>query len=489
MSFNRGTACRVFVVISLLGAAAAQAQVLSPNLVYTSVQPCRVFDTRGGGGPIAPGAGNARTFNIVGNNSPDFTGQGGHPGGCNIPGFFTPNGGQPISQAQAVVINLIAVNAQGAGDLRAWPSDQAKPAASVLNYAPVTGLNIANAVVVPLKQSAQGGDITIQADVAATDVVGDVAGYFSNNVQTNTVLGLGSLQATPPGLNNTAFGNSSLAANTGDGNTAIGGQTLPVNTTGANNTAVGFRSLASLNGGSNNTALGGNAMQSNTSGSNNVAIGNFALDNNVSGSNNVAIGFSAGENETGSNKLYIANSAVNPPLIYGKFDTQQVGINTVNPQATLTVHGTAQVDSLGNGTVCSNANGLLSTCVTSDARLKRNVVDLGHEIDLFGTLAGLRGVAFSWDPAQERARDLGDQREIGFLAQEVERVLPEVVSTHRDGYKSVDYSKLSALLVEVVKAQKARLEAQQTRIEAQQRQLDELAHQLGELTPGPASRQ
>src|SRR5580693_2119042 len=151
MSFVRRTAWRASIFTALIGAAAAQAQVLSTNLVYTSVQPCRVFDTRGGGGPILPGAGNARTFNIVGNNSPDFTGQGGHAGGCSIPGYYTPNGGQPISQAQAVVINLIAVTPQGAGDLRAWPSDQTKPAASVLNYAPEQGLNIANAVVIPLK--------------------------------------------------------------------------------------------------------------------------------------------------------------------------------------------------------------------------------------------------------------------------------------------------------------------------------------------------
>ena len=294
------------------------------------------------------------------------------------------------------------------------------------------------------------------------------------------------MQANTTGTFNVAFGSSALQVNsTGTDNTAVGGFSLGANTTGTGNTAVGFSTLAVLSTGSNNVAVGGNSLSMNTTGSNNVAVGDSALANNVTGSNNVAIGFGAGGNETGSNRLYIANSASDPPLIFGEFANQMVGINTSNPQATLSVHGTAQVDSLGAGTVCSSASGLLMNCSPSDARLKRDVVGLGDEMDLFATLAGLRGVAFSWDTSQPRASQLGPQREIGLIAQEVERVLPQIVSTHPDGYKSVDYAKLSAFLVEVVKSQKARLETQQDRIETQQRQLEELQRQVGELTAAP----
>ena len=42
-------------------------------------------------------------------------------------------------------------------------------------------------------------------------------------------------------------------------------------------------------------------------------------------------------------------------------------------------------------------------------------------------------------------------KQVGFIAQEVEKVLPEVVSTDSEGYKSVSYDKFSAVLVEAVK--------------------------------------
>jgi len=47
------------------------------------------------------------------------------------------------------------------------------------------------------------------------------------------------------------------------------------------------------------------------------------------------------------------------------------------------------------------------------------------------------------------------QSDVGLVAQEVERVLPELVHTDAEGMMSVDYSRLSAVLVEAVKEQQA----------------------------------
>ena len=55
--------------------------------------------------------------------------------------------------------------------------------------------------------------------------------------------------------------------------------------------------------------MGTDALSSNTTGSNNTASGYQAGFSNLTGSNNVFIGHQAGYNETGSNKLYISNSA------------------------------------------------------------------------------------------------------------------------------------------------------------------------------------
>ncbi len=133
------------------------------DLVYTPVTPCRILDTRLAGGPIAAGA--TRDFLVTG----DTTAQGG--ANCAI-----PNG-----PATAAVLNFVAVNPAGAGDLRVTPFGTAMPLASIVNYAAVPGLNIANGLVVTLCDPATTTctqDITLQADVSGTDVVADVQGYF-----------------------------------------------------------------------------------------------------------------------------------------------------------------------------------------------------------------------------------------------------------------------------------------------------------------------
>ena len=102
----------------------------------------------------------------------------------------------------------------------------------------------------------------------------------------------------------------------------------------------------------------------------------------------------------------------------------------------------------------------------SDARLKTDVVSLTDEIDVFETLSRLRGVAFNWDRSKEPMKNAPDRREIGMIAQEVEDVLPSLVTQNRDGYRSLDYAKLAAFLVEVAKAQQAEIAELRRMVEA-----------------------
>ena len=119
----------------------------------------------------------------------------------------------------------------------------------------------------------------------------------------------------------------------------------------------------------------------------------------------------------------------------------------------------------GNRAVYSDASGVLTNS-SSDARLKKNVVPLSDRIDLLAALSSLRGVEFAWDTSVERAAALGDRREIGMIAQEVESVLPQVVGAGAAGYLTLDYAKLTAFLIEVAKAQQAQIANQQREIEA-----------------------
>ncbi len=86
----------------------------------------------------------------------------------------------------------------------------------------------------------------------------------------------------------------------------------------------------------------------------------------------------------------------------------------------------------------------------SDARLKRNVENIQSPL---GKVMQLRGVTYNWiDTAK-----MGTQREMGFLAQELEKVVPEVVSSGGE-YKSVNYPVLTALLTEAVKEQQTEID-------------------------------
>ncbi len=65
-------------------------------------------------------------------------------------------------------------------------------------------------------------------------------------------------------------------------------------------------------------------------------------------------------------------------------------------------------------------------------------------------------------------------RQVGVIAQEVEAVLPEAVSEDAQGYKSVDYSKLTPLLIEASKAQQAQIELLKAENEANEAAVREL---------------
>jgi hypothetical protein len=117
-----------------------------------------------------------------------------------------------------------------------------------------------------------------------------------------------------------------------------------------------------------------------------------------------------------------------------------VGSNTSGNQAATTTGALTFVPSTGT---------LTSTIVTasSDARLKENVRPISSALDLVLQLAG---VMFN------RIGQTND--EIGYLAQQVEQILPQVVHTDDQGFKSVAYGNVVALLSEAIKEQQLQIE-------------------------------
>jgi hypothetical protein len=114
-------------------------------------------------------------------------------------------------------------------------------------------------------------------------------------------------------------------------------------------------------------------------------------------------------------------------------------------------------------------NPLTGTC-SSDRRFKRDIVPFGRSLD---RVAALQPVHYFWRAGDFPDRHFGDRKGYGLIAQDVEEVLPELVVTGDDGYKSVDYSKLPLLAIQAVKDLKDENESLKQRISALERLVTE----------------
>jgi hypothetical protein len=249
-------------------------------------------------------------------------------------------------------------------------------------------------------------------------------------------------------------------------NVFIGDRSGMANLRGLNNVFIGARA-GIYNRGSNNVFLGYNAGSAETYGSSNTYVG-YEAGLYSAGTGNVFLGYHAGYNEQGSNKLYIANTSTSIPLIYGIFDDKiltingKLGVGTTTPTQVLDVNGNARFENIGSGAYVGAINrtsdGTL-TVATSDIRAKDDINTLTNSLE---SVLNLRGVSFIWKD------EPGMGKRIGFIAQEVEQVIPELVFTNpADGYKGVNYAEMTAVLVEAMKEQ-------QKIIDSQQQQIDEL---------------
>jgi hypothetical protein len=141
-----------------------------------------------------------------------------------------------------------------------------------------------------------------------------------------------------------------------------------------------------------------------------------------------------------------------------------VGISKANPAYLLDVAGDINIDSSGKlrfgGTqVCASSG----CTAVSDIRLKKDIAPLN---DSFEKINHLEGVTYNWkDP-----KKYGDQKQIGFIAQDVEKIYPEVIVTDKkSGLKSIAYDHLVAPMIEAFKT------FYQTFLERSHRQDEEIA--------------
>ncbi|OFY29766.1 MAG: hypothetical protein A2X01_14805 [Bacteroidetes bacterium GWF2_35_48] len=285
--------------------------------------------------------------------------------------------------------------------------------------------------------------------------IGYKAMYTNTGGYPNTAVGLEALYKNSSGCYNIGIGRSALYSNTtAYYNVAIGDYALVSNLVSQYNTAIGYNALMSSIGSGNNgnnTAVGYKSCLQNTTGVNNTALGSNAGYSNSTGSQNLFLGYQAGYNETGSNKLYIANSNTATPLIYGDFST-----NTVRINSNLNINGVYTFPSADgtNGQVLkTDGSGNISwqDDNVSDERLKKNIKPLTNSLE---RVLKLNGYNFEFKDTSYN----GSGVKMGFIAQQALSVVPEVIKKNKNGFYSLDYANLTAILTEAIKEQQKEIE-------------------------------
>jgi hypothetical protein len=116
---------------------------------------------------------------------------------------------------------------------------------------------------------------------------------------------------------------------------------------------------------------------------------------------------------------------------------------------------------------------------SSDRRLKENIQPLDQGLV---TLMKLRPVSFTWKKGTPQAgRD-----DIGLIAQEVQKVLPDIVTANDKGILTIDYVRFTPVLIKAVQEQETQIEKQQQLIDQQRDQIQNLQQRMTQLEGGRA---
>jgi len=367
------------------------------------------------------------------------------------------------------------------------------------------GGDAGNPTMTGLSNTAVGAR-TLQSNTTGyfNTAIGDRSLQSSTRGYLNTAVGKDSLGNNTIGYQNTAVGIALLHNTTGYENTAVGASSLFNSLGGRSNTAIGMESLSNNTAGSYNTASGYQAGLSITTGNSNTFLGSSAGYNasqKPNAINSMALG--AGAYTTADNQVVIGNTSVTQTLLHGN-----VGIKTVNPTSLLDVGSSVDLGGPSYVKVNAAANQIAGFSVaeggtnlwylyrpndgTQDLRLnngpgdvlvvKRATGNVGigtmtpgtYKIYINGT--GKLNAA-SWDYSSDRRLKenissiqsglsiieqlkpvrfdyiKGDKKQAGFIAQDVEKVLPDVITKGEDGMLGMKTESIIPYLVKAIQEQ------------------------------------
>jgi hypothetical protein len=315
------------------------------------------------------------------------------------------------------------------------------------------------------------GAFALSSNTADGNTANGASALFSNTAGgANTAIGNAALHDNKNGNANTATGNQALFNNTGDFNTATGDEALLNNTSGNANTALGFSALGGNTTGSENTAIGDNALGGGlNTGSSNTAIGALALLLNATGSNNIALGSGAGGNlTTGDNNIDIGNPGV-------AVEGNTIRIGTQGTQTAVFIAGISGTAIGGGGAVRINSNGQLGTAPSSQ-RFKENIKAMGNTSD---ALHALRPVTFRY----KKEFDSEGIQQFGLVAEEVERVNPNLVARDAEGKPyTVRYDAVNAMLLNEFLKEHRKVDKLEAALAQQEKEIEALTVGLQKMS-------
>jgi hypothetical protein len=354
----------------------------------------------------------------------------------------------------------------------------------------------------------------------------------------NTAIGAAALRFDTTGSNNTASGvNALVNLSVGSQNTALGGSTLFNNGVGSGNSALGFGGLQNANGDyntgvgynagpdashsniTNSTAIGANAQ---VTASNSMVLGSINGVNGATASTNVGIGTTApvvqlqvqGNDNTGTgvqslttntstsgNSFAIAAATssagvtsvmaadglgTGPPATpsgyFGTFTNHPIGFVTGNVlRMFVDTAGRVGINTRSDNTLSVNGSadkpGGGSWGTFSDGRLKNlhGAFNAG-----LNQILKLQPVRYRYK--KENGMGIRDSEEhVGFVAQDVQKVIPEAVTENDKGYLLVNNDPILWTMLNAIKDQQREILKQQAQIKAQQRQIIRLTGKVGVL--------
>lgn len=397
------------------------------------------------------------------------------------------------------------------------------------NYNTYVGVNAGRYNTIGINNSFFGNKSGYQNTLGGgNSFFGGYSGFYNSGGHSNSFFGYGAGRSNTTGDSNAFFGrdagygnttgelnaffgkSAGVANTTGDSNVFFGRDAGPRNTTGDQNTFLGAASGYFNETGNGNTFIGiGSGFSSSIySGLNHsIAIGYLAqvscencaviggIDENAV---NLGIGLRSPQDRLhlykdgkASIKLNTDNMGITSLKL---FERDNFGFEIMNSGVTNTlfIHRSSNTGILaplaqwdrsgffinhGNADIKGNIyhNGSL---IHSDRRYKKQIKAIQKPIE---KLHRISGVTYAYRTKEFTARNFDDQRTIGVIAQEVEKVFPELVQENQDGYKAVNYDGLIPVLIEATKEQQQLIDHQKAILETQSDQLTDQQQQIDEL--------